>query len=227
MLIPFRAVIRFGSTTESKSIDRELNTIESVNNSSSKLRMKACFDEAKINHPKYYTTSSIKDVPEKSFPILAKRVFGSRGRGMEKLDTPEDLKKFLSKKNGHQMYFEEYYSGAREYRLHVSKLGCFYTCRKMRKAEAKERWFFNNLNCVWFLETNPSFNKPKTWKTIVKHCQQAIASVGLDFGAVDVRVNKKGEFMIIETNSAPSLLEHGVERYLDHLPKLLKHKYET
>jgi hypothetical protein len=47
--LPFRTVIRFGSTTELEdTIDKgggriEINTVEAIKNSASKLRMKNCF----------------------------------------------------------------------------------------------------------------------------------------------------------------------------------------
>jgi type I restriction enzyme S subunit len=39
-------------------------------------------------------------------------------------------------------------NNSREYRLHVTADGCFYACRKMLKADAEERWYKNDSNCV-------------------------------------------------------------------------------
>lgn len=223
LLLPFKSVIRFGSTTIVDPELIELNSIESVKTSSSKLLMKKAFDNAEIKHPEYYLKSKVPS--DVKFPLIGKLVYGSRGRGMVKIDNKEQLDTYLANNKGNKVYLEQYFNGAREYRLHVSDLGCFYSCRKMRKSDAKERWFFNNNNCVWFLEANPKFDKPPTWDDIVKTCIAAKNAVGLDFAAVDVRVSKKGDFRIIETNSAPSLGSVGLERYLDHIPKLLKYKY--
>lgn len=217
MFVPFKSIVRFGSSSTS-DIKKELNSIEGVKVSSSKLLMKAAFKKAGVFTPEYSKS------PLDSFPQVAKKNYGSRGRGMKLLNNKEELDKFL-KGNTNGYYYEEYFNGCREYRLHISALGCFYACRKMRKTDAKERWFFNNSNCVWFLESNEKFDKPKTWNTIIKHCQKALIEVGLDFAAFDVRVNKKGEFRLIECNSAPSLATVGIEKYENHIPKLLKHKY--
>ena len=134
--------------------------------------------------------------------------------------------------------FEKFYSYVREYRIHVSKNGCFYTCRKMLKTDCKEdknAWQRHDDNCVWMVEENPLFDKPANWDTIVSECVKALQSVGLDIGACDVRVqsakdskgNKRKEvdFIIIEINSAPSMGERTEIEYLKELPKLLKDKF--
>ena len=189
--------------------------------------MKACFERENIKSPEYYTKEEIQKMKKIPYPILGKLVYGSRGRGMVKIDDKESLTKYLQENKSKRIYFEKYYSGSREYRLHISDLGCFYTCRKLRRSSAEQRWYFNSSNCNWILETNPSFDKPDTWDDIVEECIKAKNAVGLDFAAVDVRVNKEGDFRIIETNSAPSLGDIGLEKYEKHLPELLKHKYDN
>lgn len=232
-----RIIYRLGSTTESL-IERELNSVEAIKNSSNKLKMKTLFTEANVKTPKFY---NLTNIPENSFPLLAKKVYGSKGRGMILINNQEELDNFLSQ-NLTGYYIEEFFNGSREYRLHVSELGCFYACRKLRKSDAEKRWFFNSLNCIWvtekekvedengnFLnfseEDKKSFNKPNTWDTIIEQSQLALKSVGLDIGAIDVRVNKKGEFMILETNSAPSFGNITEIMYKEHLSKLIKHKF--
>jgi D-alanine-D-alanine ligase-like ATP-grasp enzyme len=128
--------------------------------------------------------------------------------------------------------FEEYYNYAREYRLHVTKDGNFLSWRKLRKNDAKERWYFNSDNCVWAGEDNPLFDKPVNWEEIQQHAIKACVAVGLDICAVDVRVqsskNEDGikrktcDFIILETNSAPSLGEKGSEIYYNQILKLIK-----
>lgn len=129
---------------------------------------------------------------------------------------------------------EEFVNYTKEYRIHVSSLGrCFYTCRKMLKEEvaAEERWFRNSKNCVWMLEENPLFDKPSTWNLIVEDCLKALAALGLDTCAFDVKVSKKGEWTILEGNSAPSFGECTPKeptivalRYIEELNELIKSK---
>jgi len=132
--------------------------------------------------------------------------------------------------------FERFYNYAREYRLHVSSEGCFYTCRKMLKRDTPEenKWFRNDENCVWVLEDNPNFDKPVNWDDVVKHSVKALKAVGLDFGAIDLRIqsatNSEGEtreepkFIIVEINSAPSFGEITLQKYLEELPNIIERK---
>lgn len=256
-LFPFKSVIRLGSFTKLKDDitsggDRlELNTVEAINNSADKLLMKQCFTKNKVKTAdwwRYYNENifhntnqpfddnfdgnagtKIEDLP---FPIIAKHRMGSKGRGNYKLDSLEALKTWLeSRKNRLNEYiFEKFYNYIREYRLHVTKEGCFYTCRKMLKSNTPNnaKWYRNDDHCVWIMEENELFDKPTNWSEIVKHSVRALNAVGLDFGAVDVKIqsSKKDnpEFIIIEINSAPSFGEVTSVKYLEILPQLLLNK---
>lgn len=132
--------------------------------------------------------------------------------------------------------FEAYFNGVREYRLHISKNGCFYTCRKMLKSDTpkEERWHRHSDTCTWIVEDNPLFDKPVNWDEIVAECVKALTAVGLDVAAFDVRVQsaktengKKREnvdFRIIESNSAPSFGDTTLQKYLEELPKIIQNK---
>lgn len=255
---PFRAIVRLGSTTSTqqayprKTIDqiariKQINTVQGVKNSSSKLLMKQRFTESEIKTADWWyplhnqseegilffqgdesqTTSSLP------YPIIAKHIYGSRGTGNYKLDTQEELEQWLQGKHLSNYIFEKFYNYSREYRLHVSKNGCFYTCRKMLKSDTpkENRWFRNDSNCNWILENNELFDKPSNWNSIVNECVKALESLGLDIAGFDVKVQSatKGngevrenpEFIVIESNSACS---HGLvtrEKYKDEIIKLL------
>ena len=223
ILLPTLALIRFGSTTES-NVPIQINSIEGTKNSASKFRMKKCFKEAQIKSAKFWMDPN--EIPEKSFPIVAKLNYGSRGSGMKKLDSKEDLNNFLKRRNRENYYYEKFYSFTREYRLHVTEDGCFYACRKLLKSntDTKDRWYRNNDNCVWYVEDNPKFNKPESWDLIVEECVKALKSLQLDFAACDVKVNKEGEFVVLELNSAPSFGEKTEQEYRKIIPKLYNKK---
>lgn len=254
-LFSTRSVVRFGSTTEyddtiSKGGNRvEINTVQAVKNSADKLLMKERFTEANVSTAPWWTFSdglflknnnsengmTINDLP---FPLVTKHRNGSRGSGNIKHDTPESLSEWLSKKlslNAISNYIiEQYLPYVREYRLHVTKDGCFYTCRKMIKSDTPEhkRWFRNDSNSVWILETNDIFDKPTNWEDIVSESVKSLKAVGLDIGAVDVRVQssktkngserKYPKFFIIEINSAPSFGEITAEKYVEQISNILQ-----
>jgi len=237
-----RSVVRFGSTALTSSVFSsrvpvvEINTVEAVKTSSSKLRMKTAFDRAKVNHPEWYifkganitdSSGTIIQAEELPYPMVLKRIFGSKGEGMVLLSNYDDYKKHIV--NRSYYYFEKYYTYVREYRLHCTEEGCFYSCRKMLKEDAEQRWFRNDSNCIWYLESNDKFDKPSNWNEIIDHCVRALRAVGLDFGAFDVRVQSSDKnpphFMLIEVNSAPSFGEVTELKYKELLPNLIMKKH--
>lgn len=256
-LFPFKSVIRLGSFTELENIGKgeqrlEINTVDSIKNSADKLLMKQCFTKKEVKTADWFTieasdryiyykngdinigSSDDNDSPL-SFPLIAKHRLGSKGRGNYKLDSLEQLTAWLEKRKERldEYIFEKFYNYVREYRLHVTEDGYFYSCRKMLKSDTpdKDKWYRNDDHCVWIMEENELFDKPKCWNKIVEHSVKALKSTGLDFGAVDVKVqsetNKKGEprkkveFIIIEINSAPSFGKVTEQKYLEVLPQLI------
>lgn len=252
---PFRSIVRFGSTTTIKEVYGkelkepvvEINTVEAVKVSSNKLHMKEKFDEAGISSADWWEVeignvfcksgleSKKCEAKELPYPIVAKHIFGSRGTGNYLLHSEAELNKWLGGKDLSKYIFEKYYSYNKEYRLHVTKDGCFYTCRKMLKEDTpkEKRWFRNDSNSIWIKEDNGLFDRPTSWKLIVDDCVKALKAVGLDFAAFDVRVqsgaDKNGvqRWIIIESNSAPSFGEITAEKYHDILPKLIEDKWKS
>ena len=238
-LLPFRSVIRLGSSTESDG-RLEINTTEAVKNSASKLLMKQKFTEAGVKTANWWTHNGNDFIfqggigADINFPIVAKSHFGSRGVGNTKFNTKEELEAWLPGKNLNNYIFEQFVKMTREYRLHVTKFGCFYTCRKLVKNDAPEdTWQKHDDVCNWVLEENPSFKKPKNWDAIVADCIKAKDALGLDICAFDVGVQgaKDGierenpEWIIFESCSAPSFGAITGQKYIQTLPKLLIDKY--
>jgi carbamoylphosphate synthase large subunit len=247
--LPFLALVRLGSTTVGRIPYKvEINSPEAVRNSANKFLMKKCFTRDGVktadwwvwNNGKFMKVISVENdnintiEEELPFPLVAKHIYGSRGTGNTLIKSQEELDQWMIGRKLSNYIFEKYYPYVREYRLHVTEEGCFYTCRKMLKEDTPEedRWHRHDSNSVWFLETNPKFDKPVNWNEIVEHCVKAIKAVGLDIGACDVKVqgaktskNKVREtcdFIVLETNSAPSFGEITLEKYKEELPKLAK-----
>lgn len=236
----FRTVVRLGSSWAGDGKPRvECNTVQAVKTSASKKLMKIAFHQQQVVTADWcegiieLVTALVQRT---GFPIVAKHIHGSRGTGNYLLKTQEELNAWLPGKTLNNYIFEKFYDYTREYRLHVTKNGCFYTCRKMLKEEtpADKRWFRNDSNSVWIVEDNPAFDKPVNWNAIVNESVKALSSVGLDIGAIDVKVqsakDKKGrvrpepKFIILETNSAPSFGEVTLQKYLIEIPKVLREK---
>lgn len=250
-LLPFRSLIRLGSTTMTPNDGKrriELNSIQGVRNSSNKLLMKQCFTSVGCKTANWWVFSPNRGFVEQfqdnhgihnvtannqlPYPIIAKSLTGSRGIGNTKLDNQVELEQWIVGKILSNYIFEKFYTYSKEYRLHVTKNGCFYTCRKLIRNDAPvDTWQRHDDVCTWIVEENPKFMKPGTWNLIVQDCIKALNSLQLDIAAFDVLVQGSSkvnpEWIICESCSAPS---HGLittEKYLLEIPKLLKIKYNN
>lgn len=247
-----RSVIRFGSSHEYSDDRVEVNTVAAIKKSSNKYLMKMAFANWEVTTANWWTyeqgefvyqsgaeDDQIAEIEELPYPIVAKKHYGSRNNGNTKIDSVEQFKEWIEGRDLHNYIFEKYYSYNREYRLHVTEDGCFYACRKMLKSDAPQevRWYRNDAHCVWILEDNESFDKPANWDSIVDECVKALKAVGLDFGAIDLRVqsakNSDGElreepkFIVVEINSAPSFGEKTIEKYIEVLPQIINKKIQN
>jgi biotin carboxylase len=247
---PVRSVIRLGSTTEKEDGKKrvEINSVEAIRISSNKRLMKEAFDRADCPTARWTTAKDLNDLAKQLerekvwIPIVAKHIYGSRGTGNTLIRDKAALKSWASGKDFSKYIFENYASFLLEYRLHVTKKGCFYSCRKalVQGTAESERWRRHKDNSVWLLESNPDFHKPNSWKQIESACVKALKEIGADILSFDVRVqserDKKSrkreyqEFILIECNSASSLSNPDKEisicaqKYIEMLPKLILEK---
>jgi glutathione synthase/RimK-type ligase-like ATP-grasp enzyme len=257
-LFPFKSVVRFGSLTTIRDTVTnggkriEVNTVAAIKNSMNKFLMKTCFREGNVTTADwwYYDAEGNLKGPDRRknytteelpFPIIAKSHFGSRNKGNTKLDDHEAFSRWLHRegRDPSRYIFEQFHNYTREYRLHITQRGVFYACRKMLKRDTPQeaKWYRNDEHCVWILEENELFDKPKNWDKIVKNAVAALNAVGLDIGAVDVKVQsaktskgterKDPKFIIIEINSAPSFGKVTEQKYIEEIPKILNAKYEA
>ena len=94
--LPYRSVIRFGSSTEredtvAKGGNRiEINTVASIKISANKLLMKQKFEEAGVKTAPWKKHCPIEGLTGLEFPIVAKAHFGSKGKGNTLIRTLSD-----------------------------------------------------------------------------------------------------------------------------------------
>lgn len=242
LTFPVKVIYRMGSTTPTNEITHrkrviEINSPQSCALSMDKIAMKKRFTRSNIYtapwfmmNPKDFKGERMAHYLNKWKVIIAKHKNSSKGKGIYLIKSMEDYNTFLTDiQNEHykleSFVFEKYFEYVREYRLHVDKNGCFYTCRKMLKQDAQERWHRHECNSVWILEDNKLFNKPTNWDTIVTMCVSALKSLELDVAAFDVKVqsdkHKEPKFIILESNSAPALGEIGIEKYKTKITEIV------
>lgn len=243
---PIRTVLRLGSQTPIERIFprgiklgkaiKEINTVEACKISGDKILMRNAFI---LNGVKCAVGTELNNIEDnlhwelfidncgneaKPYPAIIKHIHSSKGQGIYYIQNAEELNNFIQTHNNLDKYIiEKYYTYSKEYRLHVTKDGCFYACRKMLKSDAEVRWHRHDNNSVWILEDNELFDKPNNWDEIVLECVKAMEAVGLDICAIDLKVQTKKdnpEFIILETNSAPSLGEITTIKYVEQLTKM-------
>ena len=237
-----RCVFRLGSLTPTEEIFPrgvalnkpiiEINTAEACHNSGDKILMKNLFSD---NDVKTAIWAEMSDGIARIFPempAIIKHKNSCKGQGIYYIENQEALDEFINARvNGSlgNYIIEKYYNYSKEYRLHVTKDGCFYTCRKMLKEDAEERWHRHDMNSVWIMEENPLFEKPSNWDLIVEESVKAMKSLGLDICSVDLKVqseknhdrNGNPEFIILECNSASSMGKITLVKYEEQLRKMV------
>lgn len=243
MPVPYRTILRMGSTTPTEDITHfrrviEINKPEGCYLSADKILMKKRFMHGKIRTAEWFMVNP-KDRKFKRVqhyfdkwqsPIIIKHKFSSKGNRIYLVHNMGEFNDFISQMGRNlkieDYVFERFYTYTREYRLHVTKDGCFYTCRKMLKQDAEVRWHRHENNSVWILEDNELFDRPKSWDKIVSECVRALEALGLDMCAFDVKVqsnaHKDPKFIILESNSAPALGEIGIEKYKTQILKFIE-----
>ena len=234
MEVPITTIYRMGSITPTERILRnpnrrhlEINSIEGCLISGDKKKMKKAFDNAGVHHAEWFLYTNRNDFNAKLEEygcIIAKHKHSSKGNGIFLIQTMDDFDQLSRSENLSNFIFERYYTYAREYRVHVTKFGCFYASRKMLITDATERWHRHSNNSVFINEENPDFKIPETWNDIVADCIKALKELCLDIAAFDVKVNRRGDWILLESNSAPSLKERGIERYKATLKQIIEDK---
>lgn len=218
-----RTLLRFGSITplHSKYKYRELNSIEGIRISSNKIKMKQAFDKVKIHHSEWLNTTNINKALEfikQHKIIIAKNKHSSKGEGIYYIDSIESFNNVLKTESLSNLVLERYYFFPQEYRVHVDrKYGCFYACKKLINDEGEVQWH-KHANTASFMMMNPQKSYPFCWDSIIEDCKQFMEYVSLDITCFDVLCNNT-EFIIVESNTAPSLGPYGLSVYINHLNK--------
>ena len=235
-----RTVFRLGSSTPTNEIFPrgvargeqilEINTAQSCHNSGNKILMKSLFLENNVKSAEWaILNQNGLTVDWIHYPAIIKHKNSCKGKGIYYVENVAQLMDFMSNNHAENYIIEKYYNYSKEYRLHVTRDGCFYTCRKMLKEDAGERWHRHDTNSVWIMDTNPLFERPSNWDDLVSGCVKALNAVGLTIGACDIKIQtEKGkradfvpDFIIMEINSAPSFGSVTTERYIEELQKII------
>lgn len=144
------------------------------------------------------------------FPCVARPDKHFGGKDFYLCRNSEDLARAMRAGCTHQVEFIE---GGREFRVHIA----FGKSIKLAEKIGGDPIVRNFKRGSVFMYPQDFHHK----KTLRKVARQAVMSIGLDFGAVDV-IYKDNKFYVLEVNSAPSLTSQSdvLERYVNAFKKI-------
>jgi glutathione synthase/RimK-type ligase-like ATP-grasp enzyme len=205
-------VLRWGSTeTFSRLRSRlELNSLESVTNASNKRRMMEILVEAGIPTPKI--VFSPFDYPDHELDEYRDESNNFYVRGAN-----QEVRYTGVLQRGDLYASKPVVNKRREYRVHVFNEEVIAIYEKIPN-EGNTK-LFKAHNCHFELK-----NKENCKLTVENQqvCIDAVKSLGLLFGGVDVMRDKDQNIFISEVNSAPALNGTNIDRYVTKITEYIK-----
>lgn len=228
-----KIVINLGVTDDLPYEGELLNTQDMVRAASNKKKARQVFAEQGVPAPELFLKPS--EVSKDDLPVVGRTSYHKKGEGFWFCKTLTEVKRAAKEGATH---FLEYVPNTREYRVH--------TFIKAKYREEEERKPENYVSIkisekVWQGDIAPDKDEPQKnhefgWTflgpqnrreeelDVVRHAaKQAIAALGLDFGAVDVmyRVRAKQPY-VLEVNSTPSLSDENATTCEVYANRILK-----
>ena len=222
-------IVNLGVTDELDFSGRILNPRDMVRAASNKKKARQTFAENEVPAPRLFLRG--RDVHKADLPVIGRTSYHSKGKGFWYCKTLRDVQRAVDAGATH---FLEFISRTREYRVHT------FIKKKYLEVPREERSpdHFVSIKIsekVWTQNGAPDPDAPQKnhefgWTflgqqnrraeelDVVRYAaKQAIASLGMDFGAVDVmyRMRNKRPY-VLEVNSTPSLADDSsdtCERY--------------
>lgn len=205
-------VINWGSTTRPDSLDTGtfylhcslFNEPQDIVQASNKLNFFRAMPEEII--PRFWTRR--QDIPEDAYPIVCRTVLaGHSGAGIVVANTPMDVVD--------APLYVQYIKKESEFRIHVGKRNgdCVIISeqKKARRHDVEEvNWQIRN-HANGFVFQRHDITVPECVREVSR---QAMRSLEIDFGAVDVIYNRhQNRAYVLEVNTAPGLEGQTVTDY--------------
>jgi glutathione synthase/RimK-type ligase-like ATP-grasp enzyme len=136
-----------------------------------------------------------------SLVVCRHRLTGSGGEGISVCGTDEELPDVP--------LYTRYFRAEDEYRLHVYRGRVFDIQLKRRRLDSGATNEIRNSANGWV------FTREGVTAPAIAHAESiaAVATLGLDFGAVDLKVSRNGNVGILEVNTAPGLEGTTLDKY--------------
>lgn len=232
--------VQFGKGKKNKKRPRVVvNYVKGLQNTRNKYRQHQLLDAADIRKPKFLPNAQLAEeyLEATGNSIVAKKVNHSRGRGMYKIDSVEELyacNPIVFDES--RYYFEQFVVCNREWRIHVSahhdeEVVAYRKCllgevmEEIRENDEDKPWIRNLDNCYFKLDSDE--DKEPWFPEMVAECKRAIEVLGMDIAGVDIGENNKGdepEYYIYEVNSACGMEENTREHYERAINDIIRNK---
>jgi glutathione synthase/RimK-type ligase-like ATP-grasp enzyme len=205
-------LIRYGvDSYSSKDVlfHKVVNRAESIKKSKDKLFSSLLFKQYNIPIPEIFI--DISDLKKKSFPVLRRLKFHSRGSDISFIRSKKDIVP--------GDYYSKFIKSDLEYRIHVFDNEVIRIQKKIPKKGTKKQ-FVHNFENGYLLVDNFEHNIPLE-TNLIPLSIRCVQLLGLDFGAVDILISKDYKPYVLEVNSAPRLNRYGRELYSFYFKQFL------
>ena len=209
-----QTIINWGSSNIVRPFDgnlRILNKDYAVAKASNKLTTFKLFKEHGVACPEWTESreEAVKWFEEGKVVVARKILNGHSGEGIEIVSAADEHDDVPN-----APLYTKYVKKDQEYRIHVFQGEILFQQRKARKIEVPDEevnWQVRNL-AGGFIFANDGIEASDAVKDQAK---SAVDALGLDFGAVDVITNKRGEAFVLEVNTACGLQGKTLDAYVN------------
>lgn len=202
-----KIIIRWGNTIDVNMNNSIVyNKAEAIQRATNKKLCRELFQMNNLNCPRLIVFEN--DV--KSFPIIARPAKHSKGKNFVVLNNMEQFKAHYYHNSINGWYYSEFVDKKQEFRLHIGHGKVLNYLEKPKPDNGQIAWnrAINEdpfINIKW-----DDYNNEVCTLAI-----KALNILGLDFGAVDIMLDKNGKTSLLEVNTAGTLAssEYSMQRY--------------
>lgn len=213
---PQRVYLNYGSSTApawKAQPSKWLNNPNAVRIASNKLLTFLALRDSGVNIPEFTTNKEdAKAYATEKRPVVCRTVLnGHSGYGIVLRTVDQVLPD--------APLYVKYYPKEYEYRVHVfqGKVVDIQQKRKRTNYQGEPDLKIRNHHTGW-VYCRHSYVPPPCIDQIKEHCIKAVATLCLDFGAVDVIYSKKNNsFVILEINTAPGMEGETINIYANQI----------
>lgn len=203
-------VINWGRSDIPQDTNRYvLNRPEYIRNASNKIRFLNLCEENDIPAPRILSYNQCEELLSDGKKILIREPSSFGGRGITVVRDPGEFNGIPVSK-----FAVRFYPKRAEYRVHVFNQQAIATTQKRARRDTERSddqrfiWNHNNgwVHCRDNVEHVDGLEDLAT---------RAVEVTGLDFGAVDLMLNRDGELRVLEVNTAPGIDGQMVDAYVE------------